>query len=181
MRPRGRLGVIVIATALMLAGIALMRISDSRDPSVTTAAAVHRSDRAGGDALQVSQGNAMPRPHTKSPPAGNPAIAPAILAVRAKLAAESITPANAAARGFSGRSTPWVRVDAKLRVQTYIYTSAQGAAELQSLTERGVKVELVSAAMDLVQGWVPLDALDQVAALPFVLRLPPPESAKLKA
>ncbi len=77
------------------------------------------------------------------------------------------------------RLTPWVRMDADHKLQTYMYIYTFGAAEQAELDIRDVDIEWISRTHDVVQAWIPMAELEAIAALPFVQRLTPPHYGTL--
>jgi len=88
-------------------------------------------------------------------------------------------------RAFQPRELAALSVDRVLRVSPhgdmhcYVYVDADGItdANIQRLTEAGLRPELAAKEMNVVQGWLPTERLEQVAALPFVRRITPPDYA----
>ncbi len=72
-----------------------------------------------------------------------------------------------------------LRVDPQGDVHCYVYVDADGTtdASIQRLSEAGLRPELTAKQMNVVQGWLPAERLEQVAALPFVRRITPPDYA----
>ena len=72
---------------------------------------------------------------------------------------------------------PSIRFDDAGRVQVYVYTRATGDLELAALAAGGLRVELANAEYGIVQGWVAVDDIDDVAELSFVRRISTPDYA----
>ena len=106
-----------------------------------------------------------------SPPASTARIAPALSAAARRLAAGA--PASEYAQGP-------VRVDAHGRLQVYVSVNAVTAEHVQTLRAAGLSGARPSAALALVQGWVPPERLRDLAALPFVTRIAPPRYARTR-
>jgi len=88
-------------------------------------------------------------------------------------------------RAFQPRELAALSVDRVLRVSPqgdihcYVYVDADGTtdANIQRLSEAGLRPELASKQMNVVQGWLSPEQLERVAALPFVRRIAPPDYA----
>jgi hypothetical protein len=72
---------------------------------------------------------------------------------------------------------PDVRVDPQGRVQVEVDLRAVDEAALHALEAAGLVVELSDRRHRLVQGWIPIDRLDEVAQVPSVRRVRPPDYA----
>ena len=106
------------------------------------------------------------------PPAGSAGrIAPALAVAAQRLAA------GASASDYAQGP---VHADARGRLQVYVYVDAVTPEHTQALREAGLEDAEASAAMGLVQGWVPPDRLQDLAALPFVTRIAPPRYARVR-
>ncbi len=68
-------------------------------------------------------------------------------------------------------------IDTDGKVQTYIYLSETGQSTIKRLLDRNVELEIVNAEAGLVQAWVPLTRLQEVATLDAVLHIRPPDYA----
>src|SRR5215471_6525912 len=69
---------------------------------------------------------------------------------------------------LSAMSTPLVRVHDTGEMQVYVIVTDASSANVAHLERLGLAVEVVLVDHGLVQGWVPADALDLIAALDFV-------------
>ncbi len=105
------------------------------------------------------------------PPRSAARIAPALVAAARRLAAGA--PASEYARGP-------VRVDERGRLQVYVSVDAVTADHVLALRDAGLSGARPSAALAIVQGWVPPDRLPEIAALPFVTRIAPPRYARVR-
>jgi hypothetical protein len=103
-------------------------------------------------------------------------IAPPIRHVVQRMQDDGVTGQNVAARTTTSYSNPLVRVDARGRIHTAIrvtHVDPQVVSDLQA-----AQVELdQTAGQDTMQGWIPFDRVEQVAALAFVRDLRPPRYA----
>ncbi len=98
-------------------------------------------------------------------------IAPALVVAAQRLAAGA--PASDDAPGPGRADTPG-------RLQVYVSVDAVTARHVQALRDAGLADAEPSAALGLVQGWVPPDRLQDLAALPFVTRVAPPRYAHVR-
>ena len=74
-------------------------------------------------------------------------------------------------------STPQVRVDRQGLVHVYIYVHQLDDAAVKELQSAGVTVEITSPQHRIVQGWIPFDQVESLAALANVKRIRPPDYA----
>ncbi|MDE1958238.1 MAG: hypothetical protein KGI40_04035 [Xanthomonadaceae bacterium] len=106
------------------------------------------------------------------PPAGSAGrIAPALALAAQRLAAGA--PLSDYAQGP-------VRADAHGRLQVYVSVDAVTPEHTQALRAAGLADAEPSAALGVVQGWLPPDRLGAIAALPFVTRIAPPRYARAR-
>lgn len=91
-----------------------------------------------------------------------------------EIEARGITRDNARAMNVSALSNPRARVDEDGRVQIYIHLAICGETELATLRRKEVDIEIANDSLAIAQGWAPFDRLEEIAALPFVLRVTPP-------
>ena len=98
-------------------------------------------------------------------------IAPVLAVAAQRLAAGA--PASDYAQGP-------VHADARGRLQVYVYVAAVTPEHTQALRDAGLKDAEPSAALGVVQGWVPPGRLNAIAALPFVTRIAPPRYARTR-
>lgn len=104
--------------------------------------------------------------------------------VRAKLKAtiaemmsQGITRQNAPTLGASAFSNPLVRVDEQGYIQTYVYVDLFGAAERALLDSYEAVIEIVNEKLNIILAWIPFTRIMEVAQLPFVTRVTPPNYA----
>lgn len=71
-----------------------------------------------------------------------------------------------------------VRSDAQGRVQIYVFVSNNSPDTVAALVSNGLQETLVSPELKVVQGWVRPQDLTRLAALPFVMRIAPPQYAR---
>ena len=107
-------------------------------------------------------------------PKGDPQINQSIKSVLFTIRAQDITRANAHAKNIFELSNHRVHIDAHGRIQIYIYMSSFGEEELVKLREYEVKIEITNKDFGIVQGWAPFDRIEDIAALPFVRQIKPP-------
>src|SRR5262249_23237450 len=95
------------------------------------------------------------------------AIASAVSAI------ESRVTSGRRVRG-SEMSSRVVRVDDAGQVQVYVLLDEYRPEHVAALAGLGLRVEIPLPDFRLVQGWLPSDAVDTVAALDFVRQIRPP-------
>ena len=74
-----------------------------------------------------------------------------------------------------------VRFDSSGNVQVYIYLENTDDDTLQQLRDLGADIEVVNSDWKVVQAWVPITALDGIAALDAVKEITPPDYAEAEA
>ena len=103
-------------------------------------------------------------------------IAPPIRYVLRRMQDDGVTGQNVAARTTTSYSNRLVRVDAMGRIHTVIRVTGVDPQVVSGL--QAVQVEIdQTAGQDTIQGWIPFDRVEQVAALSFVRDLRPPRYA----
>ncbi len=110
----------------------------------------------------------------KKPAFKSSKISSQLLEARAWLEHREIGIVTGQSIGERTTPTPWVQVDADRRLQAYLYVHTFGVTEQADLLSRDVDIELVDHTLGVVQAWIPMGALDRIAALPFVQQLTPP-------
>lgn len=70
------------------------------------------------------------------------------------------------------------KVNEKGQIQIYVRTTDDPDARVAPLKEAGLHVELAASEMKLVQGWMPADTIETLAALDFVARVELPDYAR---
>ncbi len=91
------------------------------------------------------------------------------------MAAEEIDPA-AFGGGLSQKySTSLVKVDEEGGIQCYIVLDPFDRERIDSLQTYSVRIEREEGTLQLVQAWVPYDAMRLISELPFVSRVQPPD------
>lgn len=68
-----------------------------------------------------------------------------------------------------------VRSDKQGRIQIYVYVTDTSSATVSALHDRGLQNAIASPEMHIVQGWIKPEDLVNLAALPFVTRITPPQ------
>lgn len=81
----------------------------------------------------------------------------------------------------SALSNTMVKINNDGAVQAYVQVTDCSKAVIASLQALGLKVELVNARLKTIQGWLPLSALQTVAANPAVTAIKTPGYRKLRA
>ena len=94
--------------------------------------------------------------------------------VLSEIKARGITRENARRRGISALSNPLVKVNEDGAIHIYIHVSTLGADEKAKLERHEVAIEIANEELGIVQAWIPFDRIDDVAELPFVIRITPP-------
>ena len=74
-----------------------------------------------------------------------------------------------------------MRFDSAGNVQVYIHLENTDDHSLQQLRDLGATIEVVNSDWDVVQAWVPISALDELAALDAVQEITAPDYAVTKA
>ncbi|MCK5571192.1 MAG: hypothetical protein KAJ12_00460 [Bacteroidetes bacterium] len=98
-----------------------------------------------------------------------------IRSVVEQMAAEEIDPA-AFGGGLSQKySTSLVKVDEEGGIQCYIVLDPFDRERIDSLQTYSVRIEREEGTLQLVQAWVPYDAMRLISELPFVSRVQPPD------
>jgi len=102
-------------------------------------------------------------------------IAPRLRGLIAAFRALGITRDNAAAMSAARRfSSPTLQVDNAGRVHVYIYVTDTAEPTLRILRGHGLVVEIVNDAFGIVQGWIPVEELERLAAEGVVVKIRPP-------
>lgn len=71
-----------------------------------------------------------------------------------------------------------VRSDVQGRIQIYVHVGNTSSETISTLINKGLQEIEISPAMNIVQGWVKPSNLVNLAALPFVTRITPPQYAQ---
>lgn len=110
------------------------------------------------------------QPSIPSKPGAAVKIAPPLRAVLQPQRESDETPDDATA----SPTHPLVRVDESGRVHTAIIVTHVDDDIVSALRTAHVQVDQISAKQQTIQGWIPVNRVEAVAALPFVrhLRLP---------
>lgn len=107
-----------------------------------------------------------------------PAPAPANSAAAAKIAPILQTAAQQLQNGAALPAHGPVRSDAQGRIQIYVYVSSTSSDTVAALVSNGLRETLASPELKVVQGWARPQDLTRLAALPFVMRIAPPQYAR---
>ena len=112
----------------------------------------------------------------------NPALGSGKVSPLIRLKMEEIQGQAISRRVTKGLAAPallneLVRVDDDGRVQCYIRVLTFGTDERTQLEAYGAEVELVNKEVNLIRAWIPLAVLEEVAQLPFVRLITPPDYA----
>ena len=90
-------------------------------------------------------------------------------------------PSSQSATPKTGTSDDPVRFDSSGNVQVYIYLENTDDDTLQQIRNLGADVEVVNSDWNVVQAWVPISALEDIAAMDAVKEVTPPDYAVAKA
>src|SRR5438093_45735 len=88
---------------------------------------------------------------------------------------QGITSQNAAARGAASQfSSTMLEVDNTNRVRVYVSVTDTREAALAVLRQHGLDIEIVNSDFGVIQGWIPIEHLEALAAEPVVTKIRPP-------
>ena len=135
--------------------------------------ALSLSDEASGQRVQKLLLDYKARKDAGTIP-GSGKVSASLRAVMEEMVARGMTRQNARELGASALSNPLVRVNEEGSIQTYIHVHTFGAEEKALLETYGVTIEITNEELGIIQAWVPFDRIDEVAELPFVTRVTPP-------
>jgi hypothetical protein len=133
-------------------------------------------------AAELAAGELRPigGPRSKSPArtAAARKIVSRLRAVAEGMRAEGLTTANALERDVAQRfSSPAVRVDDAARVHVDVTVTDASETGLAVLRAHGLDVEIVNEQFGVVEGWIPAENLEALAAEPVVVIVRPPSYA----
>jgi hypothetical protein len=117
-------------------------------------------------------------PQTGRPDMGNMGrraekISPLLLRVLQALKANGVTQKQPERRP-DAFSTPQVKVSPRGTIYAHLHVKAFNASHLAALESKGFELEIANAVLNLVQGWVPFERVEEMAALDFVNWIEPP-------
>jgi hypothetical protein len=101
-------------------------------------------------------------------------ISPLLLGVLQALKANGVMAQKRPDRQPEAFSTPQVKVSPRGAIHAHLHVKAFNASHLAALESKGFELEIANAVLNLVQGWVPFDRVEEVAALDFVNWMEPP-------
>lgn len=102
-------------------------------------------------------------------------IAPRLRGLIAEFRALGISRDNAAAMDAARRfSSPTLQVDNAGRVHVYVHVTDTAEPTLRILRGHGLDVEIVNDAFGIVQGWIPVEHLEPLAAEGVVVKIRAP-------
>ena len=101
-------------------------------------------------------------------------ISPLLLGVLQALKANGVMAQKRPDRQPEAFSTPQVKVSPRGTIHAHLHVNAFNASHLAALESKGFELEIANAVLNLVQGWVPFDQVEEVAALNFVNWIEPP-------
>lgn len=85
-----------------------------------------------------------------------------------------ITRDNAGQKGIASLANRRVHIHSDGRIQIYVHLATYSDAEIAQLAGLELDKEVANRNLAIVQGWVPFDRIEDIAALPFVTRITPP-------
>jgi hypothetical protein len=101
-------------------------------------------------------------------------ISPLLRPVLQALQANEVTSQKQPERQPETFSTARVKVSPRGTIHADLHVKAVNASHLAALESRGFELEMANAVLKRIQGWVPFDRVEEVAALNFVNRIEPP-------
>jgi hypothetical protein len=101
-------------------------------------------------------------------------VSSSLRAMIEKMESLGITPENANEMRASSLSTPFVRVNDRGSIQTYVYVKTFGVDEKGLLEKRDTVIEIINEKLGIIQAWIPYNKIDEVAQFPFVKRITAP-------
>ena len=161
-----------IAPCLVLVVIALIVVAsdpafadgqDSRIPSM------ERRTRLSARCSNTSYRST--RTHHPSRPGSRPTKA----FVRGQYGGSGPAATSAPAKTDSAPTNDRVRFDDSGNVEVYIHLENSDDSTLQQLRDMGATIEVVNSDWNVLQAWVPISALDQIANLDAVQEITPPD------
>ena len=81
----------------------------------------------------------------------------------------------------SSLSNCLVQVNDGNEVQVYVGVEGPADSRIQELVSAGMRVEICNTELGVIQGWLPRNAVETVAALPFVRKVSHPSYPRLRA
>lgn len=101
---------------------------------------------------------------------GDEKISDAVGAVMDKLAQPTAASFNA-----SSVSNSQVKVDSAGNIQCYIFLTEINEKNVAAVKTKAARFELMDETAQIIQAWIPHRAIPELAALPFVIRISPPD------
>jgi len=158
----------ILAIGLLLAGPAYGRECSGAVPNdVCEVGRPAPASASASSPAPEATGNPKPAPRSSKV---HSAISSVVSAIEATKAAGS----TEAVGGFKKLSTWQVRVNEAGEIQVYVILTEFSNANVATLEGLGLRVEVTLPNRRLVQGWVPGDVVDAIAALDFVQSVKPP-------
>ncbi|MFQ5637235.1 MAG: hypothetical protein ACE5IR_04495 [bacterium] len=80
-------------------------------------------------------------------------------------------------KGFTTHSSSnsRVRIDEQGNIQCYLYLKNSEDSTLTELKPRLKKIDIINKELNIVQAWVPFEAVEKIAGLDFVTRITQPD------
>jgi hypothetical protein len=133
-----------------------------------------------GGVVSLSDGVSA-SPGTPREPKEDSKISSAIRDALQEMQDTGVTRDNATAMGVYSLSVEGLlKIDEAGNIQTYIFVAGTGQDQLRDLENQEVAVDLVNDDLNIIQGWIPFDRVEDVAALEFVGRIQTPDYAHVR-
>jgi len=111
-------------------------------------------------------------PRLKSPEDNK--INPHIRNLINELKANGFSLKNTEDRNVTSFSTPFVKVDIRGYIQSYIHVIEVDPAYIAKLKENQVDIEMTDASQNIIQAWIPFDRIEGLSGLHFIKKIEPP-------
>ena len=108
-------------------------------------------------------------------------ISSPLRSVLSKITTRGITRATARTMNAASLTNPLVRLKTDGRIQVYVHLKPFGEAQLNALRALEVEIEIGNQELAIVQGWVPFDRIEDIAALSYVTRVTAPSYGRPRA
>ncbi|MDH3598455.1 MAG: hypothetical protein OEU26_02310 [Candidatus Tectomicrobia bacterium] len=106
-------------------------------------------------------------------------ISPSLRTVLQALKANVVISQRRPARQPETFSTSRVKVSPRGAIHARLHVKAFNASHLAALESKGFQLEIANAVLNLIQGWVPFDRVEEVVALDVVNWIEPPTDGGL--
>ncbi|MEJ2430040.1 MAG: hypothetical protein P8075_14160, partial [Deltaproteobacteria bacterium] len=112
-----------------------------------------------------------------NPALGSGKVSPLIRLKMEEIKAQAMSRGATKVFGAPALENKLVRVDEDGNIQCYIRVHTFGTDARDQLEAYGAKVELVNREVNLIRAWIPSAVLEEVAQLPIVRLITPPDYA----